>query len=67
MEYQNVKIKQIVSDMVEVALSNGEPNFTISVSGDKRMFESEQGHIVSQPANIKKVSLFVNLEDVEDD
>lgn len=53
--------------MVEVAIKNNEPNFSIRVSGDKSTIESEQGHIISQRANIKKVSLFINLEDVEDD
>lgn len=67
MEYQDDKIKQMVDDMAWVAIKNGEPNFTISVSGDKSTIESEQGHIVSQRANIKRVSLFINLEDVEDD
>lgn len=67
MEYQDDKIKQMVDDMAWVAIKNGEPNFTISVSGDKSAIESEQGHILSQRANIKRVSLFINLEDAEDD
>lgn len=67
MEYQDDKIKQIVTDMVDVAIKNGEPIFSISVSGDKRTMRTEQGQIVSQRANIKSVSLFINLEDVEDD
>lgn len=67
MEYKNDKIKQIVADMADVAIKNGEPNFSISVSGDKSTIESEQGQIISQRANFKRVSLFINLEDVEDD
>lgn len=67
MEYQDDKIKRIVAEMVDVAIKNNEPNFTIGVSGDKTTIESEQGHIVSQHANIKSVSLFINLEDAEDD
>lgn len=67
MEYQDDKIKRVMADMTELAIKNGEPNFSISVSGDKSTIESEQGHIVNQRANIKSVSLFINLEDVEDD
>ncbi len=67
MEYQDDKIKRIVADMTEVAVKNGGPNFSISVSGDKSTIESEQGDIISQRANFKRVSLFINLEDVEDD
>ena len=67
MEYQDDKVKRIVADMTELAIKNGEPNFAIKVSGDKSTIESEQGHIVSQRANVKSVSLFINLEDVEDD
>lgn len=67
MEYQDDKIKRIVADMIEVAVSHGEPNFSISVSGSKSTIEGEQGQIVSQRASIKSVSLFINLENVEDD
>lgn len=67
MEYQDDKVKRIVTDMIEVAIKNGEPDFTISVSGNKRTVRNEQGNIVSQQANINKVSLFINLEDFEDD
>lgn len=67
MEYKDDKIKRIVADMVEVAVKNGEPNFSINVNGDKSMMQSEQGHIVSERANIKHISLFINLEDAEDD
>ncbi len=67
MEYLSDKIKRIVTDMVDAAIKNGEPNFSISVSGDKSTIESEHGQIVSQRANIKSVSLFINLEDVEDE
>ncbi len=67
MEYLSDKIKRIVADMVDVAVSHGEPNFSISVSGDKRTARTEQGQILTQRANIKSVSLFINLEDVEDD
>lgn len=53
--------------MAELAVKNSEPNFSISVSGDKSTIESEQGQIISHRANIKSVSLFIHLEDVEDD
>lgn len=66
MEYQNDKIKRIVADMAELAIKNSEPNFSISVSGDKSTIESEQGQIISHRANIKSVSLFIHLEGVED-
>lgn len=67
MEYQNEKVKRIITDMVDLVVKNGEPNFSINVSGDKSTIESEQGEIVSERANIKTISLFINLEDVEDD
>lgn len=67
METRNDKVKRIVADMVDLALRNGEPRFSVSVSGDRSTIESEQGDIVAQRANIKSVRLYINLENCEDD
>lgn len=66
METRNDKAKRIVAEMMDLAIMNGEPNFSISVSGDKSTIESEQGNIVAQRANIKSIYLYVNLGDCED-
>lgn len=63
----NDKAKYIIHELTCLMINNGEPNFSISVSGDKSTIESEQGQIISDQANIKRISLFVNLEDCEDD
>lgn len=67
MEYQDDKVKHIIHELTCLMINNGEPNFSISVSGDKSTIESEQGQIISEQANIKRISLFVNLEDCEDE
>lgn len=67
MENVNDKAKHIIHELTCLMINNGEPNFSISVSGDKSMIESEQGQIISEQANIKRISLFVNLEDCEDE
>lgn len=67
MDYLNEKASIIVAELADMMIKKGEPNFTISVSGDKSTVESEQGQIISGRANIKRISLFANLEDCEDD
>lgn len=67
METRNEKAKRIVAEMMDLAIMNGEPNFSISVSGDKSTIESEQGEAIAQRAEIKAIHLYVNLEDCEDD
>lgn len=67
MDTTNDKAKHIIHELTCLMINNGEPNFSISVSGDKSTVESEQGQIISERAYIKQISLFVNLEDCEDE
>lgn len=67
MENANDKAKHIIHELTCLMINNGESNFSISVSGDKSTIESEQGQIIAERANIKRISLFVNLEDCEDE
>lgn len=67
MEYSSEKVKRIITDMVDLAVKNGEPNFRINAWGDKSTIQSQQGHIVSQQCTIRQISLFIDLEGLTTD
>lgn len=67
MEYPSEKVKRIITDIVDLAVKNGEPNFRINAWGDKSTIQSEQGHIVAQQCTIRQISLFIDLEDLTAD
>lgn len=67
METRNEKAKRIVAEMMDLAIKNGNTNFRILVWGDKSTIESEQGHIISERAEINCVQLHIDLWDSEDE
>lgn len=67
MDTTNDNAARLIAALTTMVVNAGEPNFSIHVSGDKSTIESEQGQIISERANIKRISLHVNLEDCEDD
>ena len=63
----NDKAARLIAALATMAVNAGEPNFSISVSGDKCTIESEQGEVMAQQATIKSIHLYIDLGDCEHD
>ncbi len=62
MDTTNDKAARLIAALATIVVNAGEPNFSISVSGDKSTIQSDQGQIVSERATIKSIHLCVNFE-----
>lgn len=62
MESKLEEIKRIATDMIEVAVRNGEPNFSVDVRGTTSTIMSEQDETLCKQAWINSISLKIHLD-----